>query len=149
MVTNGILYQQFGTKSDRIDTTSVNLIKYLLKLLLKLMGFTVSKNIPKSSINLKEQIINDYKLSGYLPWSPGYNEYKEDQITKAIRDEDIKVKILNGENLPEKFGVGLDERIIEYTWFFSSVERFTKQANNYLDAGPVMNHAFVVKEHAI
>lgn len=145
MVTNGILYQQFGTRSDRIDTTSVSLIKYLLKLLLKMMGFTVSKNIPKSSINLKEQIINDFKLSGYLPWSPGYNEYKEDQIAKAISDENIKFKILNSENLPEKFGVGLDERIIEYTWFFSSVESFTKQANSYLDAGPVMNHAFVVK----
>ena len=120
-------------------------IKYLFKQIFSLMGFNVTRNNIKSSIKSRNQIIEDFKLSGSLPWSSGYCEYKEDEITKAISNQNILGKILNGENLPEKFGVGLDERIIEYPWFFSQVKGREAQAARYLDAGPVMNHSFVVK----
>ena len=123
----------------------MGLIKYLLKQIFSLLGFTVTRNNIQCSIKSRNQIIDDFKLSGALPWSSGYGEYKEDEITKAISNQKIIDKIFNSENLPEKFGVGLDERIIEYPWFFfSQVKGREVQAARYLDAGPVMNHSFVV-----
>ncbi len=123
----------------------MGILKEIFKKNLSSIGYELKKTHSNYSSPSKLEIIQKFKLSGSYPWSTGYNEFKEEKILEALEDKDTIQKFLAEENLPGKFGVGLDERIIEYPWFFAQVEDRVPQATRYLDAGPVMNHSFVVE----
>jgi SAM-dependent methyltransferase len=123
----------------------VGLIKELFKKSLLSFGYELNKTRSEHHPPSKLEIIQKFESSGSLPWSAGYNEYKEEKILEALEDQNISEKFLAEENLPGNFGIGLDERIIEYPWFFSQLKDSAPIATRYLDAGPVMNHSFVVE----
>jgi Asparagine synthase len=78
-----------------------------------------------------------YFLSGRRPWSPGYYSVKKQSICQAI---DCKLG-KNGSPLPEKFGIGIDERVVEYPWIYSQLPN---RPVKMLDAGSSLNHAFLI-----
>ena len=108
------------------------------------IGYKLIKTPPPNKIQSKLEIIENFKSSGQVPWSFGYNEFKEEKILSVLNERTIMQKFSEADKLPDQFGVGLDERIIEYPWFFSQAENFSLQKFRYLDAGPVMNHKFIV-----
>lgn len=79
-----------------------------------------------------------YVARGRKPWTPGYYTAKRLLIEKAIDNEYLKY----GSTLPTKYGLRLDERVIEYPWVYS---RLPKNPGFMLDAGSALNHDFLIR----
>jgi SAM-dependent methyltransferase len=64
------------------------------------------------------------------------------------RDIELKNALLSPFNgaLPAGYGRWLDERLVEYPWFFSQVPQ---DAKNLLDAGSTLNHNFILDHAAL
>jgi hypothetical protein len=90
------------------------------------------------------RVVNEgvFYLRGMKPWSRGYAEYKTKQIQKALADNPF-----NADKLPDDYGFRLDERIIEYPWFFSRLPG--NVVGKLLDAGSVLNFEFILKHEAL
>jgi len=84
--------------------------------------------------------IRDYLRAGRVPWSRGYEEYREDQLELTLRPGNP-----HPDPLPEGFGTGLDERIVEIPWLFS---RLPSGAARLLDAGSTLNREICL-EHPL
>jgi hypothetical protein len=68
----------------------------------------------------REQKIAQYFKGGHVPWSPGYEEYKWREIAAALENESLTRGFAAG-RVPEEWGRGLDERIVEYPWLFAKL----------------------------
>lgn len=88
-------------------------------------------------------LIEAYLNNGRIPWSSGYTEYKHDYIEKILSSKDFMEIFTNGINLPGEYGYGLDERCIEYPWFFSNL---SETKGRILDAGSALNHEYILKQ---
>lgn len=87
-----------------------------------------------------ENFIHNLNKSRYLkseriPWSLGYNEYKYDSIGAFINSQALSS--FTDRKLPTGYGYRLDERTVEYPWFFA---RLKETERTILDAGSVLNH---------
>lgn len=82
--------------------------------------------------------INEYVFSrtGMKPWTRGYAEYKTRCISEQIHDADF-----DPEMLAHGYGFRIDERIVEYPWFFS---RLPRSSGKLLDAGSVLNAEYLL-----
>jgi SAM-dependent methyltransferase len=83
-----------------------------------------------------------YKWGGRVPWSAGYDDFKFQYIENLLNDPDQAQLFLSGQSLPDQFGVGLDERVIEYPWTFV---RLKPSHRLLLDAGSALNHRSVLQ----
>ncbi len=83
---------------------------------------------------LKIFLIKLYKIRGQKPWSLGYSVAKFSFIGDIVN---TNLKIFSGHRLPSGYGVGFDERVVEYPWVFS---RLKKSDMTILDAGSSLNH---------
>jgi SAM-dependent methyltransferase len=79
-----------------------------------------------------------YRLSGRRPWSKGYLSYRRRFLADQFRRGDLVKRL--GES---GYGIGLDERVIEYPWFF---ERLPERPGRLLDAGSVLNYRDLVAQ---
>jgi len=75
--------------------------------------------------------IQRFQKAGARPWTPGYEEYKEQEIGRIL-----KSGCFDPEHLPPHFGIGVDERIVEIPWFF---QRIPPGPARLLDAGSALN----------
>lgn len=87
-----------------------------------------------------EQLVRKYLKVRYLasrriPWSTGYSEYKYDFLGAFIDSKELSIFKQAG-SLPPRYGYRIDERIVEYPWFFS---RLKDDERIILDAGSVLN----------
>ena len=82
-----------------------------------------------------------YPLFGKKPWKLGYVPYKFSNINKAINDP-----LLDITKLPAGYGFRLDERIVEYLWFFQSLPN---SEGRILDAGSILNYSFLLDHHKL
>ncbi|MDO8742389.1 MAG: class I SAM-dependent methyltransferase [bacterium] len=85
---------------------------------------------------VRERNVFLYKLHGRKPWTPGYFEYKWEHIANAIHNNGIMSSFKDGGSLPERFGTGIDERIVEYPWLLAAMP---EESARVLDAGSAMN----------
>jgi hypothetical protein len=76
-----------------------------------------------------------YLRSDRIPWTTGYNEYKYDFIGRFINSHELAG--FTDRKLPTGYGYRLDERAVEYPWFFA---RLKDTERTILDAGSVLNH---------
>lgn len=83
-----------------------------------------------------------YQLTSKKPWSRGYTEYKWKLIAKNIQRNPLNAKL----ELPPHFGIGIDERIIEYTWAFKHLEN---KNSTLLDAGSTFNFNEIISSEKI
>ncbi len=77
-----------------------------------------------------------YRLTGRRPWSFGYTAYKRQKIAECISQGPF-----DSARMPAGYGIRLDERIVEYPWFFS---RLPTGPGALLDAGSILNYAFLL-----
>jgi SAM-dependent methyltransferase len=85
-----------------------------------------------------------YTISGKKPWSYGYNDTRWQLIYDTIRSAALIDQFSKG-LIPEKFGIGFDERVAEYPWIFSKLHK-TKNAK-ILDAGSTFNFSEIVEHN--
>ncbi len=84
-----------------------------------------------------------YAAGVRIPWSRGYGDFKTRYVTGVLADAGLMGRFRSAGPLPAGYGVGLDERCVEWPWFFS---RAAESARNYLDAGAALNHAHVLHQ---
>lgn len=69
-----------------------------------------------------------------------YASYKRRTLTDASTDAQVRAAMLGAGRLPEGFGRGMDERIVEYPWVLA---RLPSDATRILDAGSTLNYEWV------
>ncbi|MHC1726426.1 MAG: hypothetical protein AB9866_10525 [Syntrophobacteraceae bacterium] len=92
--------------------------------------------------NTRKRRIRAFKDNGYKPWTRGYEYYKWEHIEKTITSSESFYGLLG----TEKFGYRIDERIVEYGWFF---EKLTTEPVTMLDAGSVLNYDIILNNEKI
>lgn len=93
----------------------------------------------------EREALRRYKHDGGGPWSPGYNLYKRQLINEASSEDTLLECFRHGQSLPVGYGIGVDERCIEYPWLIAHLQ---DGPEILLDAGSALNHDFIL-EHPI
>lgn len=78
-----------------------------------------------------------------LPWSDAYSTYHTQFIALALQSPELRQIFVAGAQLPRGYGRGMDERCIEYPWFFA---RSRPDARIILDAGSALNRPEVIAQ---
>ena len=94
----------------------------------------------------RSKLIKQYIRNGRQPWSPGYGVFKWNLIEEVIADPQMLSKFNKSLPLPEKYGQFIDERIVEYPWLLSRIDR---SPGSVLDAGSTLNHDLIVRHEAL
>src|SRR5262245_51409774 len=96
-------------------------------------------NIAKSSTFLGHFLPSG---GGGRPGVGGYYDVRKLKRIKAtLSNPELLVRFAKMEKLPEGYGIGIDERCIEYPWLIS---RLGLAEGRLLDAGSTLNHAFLL-----
>lgn len=88
-------------------------------------------------------LIDHYLAGEHPPWSPGYILHRREFITRTLSSSDAMSRFGAGRPLPPGYGLGLDERCVEYPWLLSQLDA---RPERILDAGAILNHAFVLDQ---
>lgn len=112
------------------------MVKRLIRQAINRLGFEVIK---KTRPN--EQRVQDYLSGDRRPWTGEYLAYKKHFIREVLEQSDIVRRMQANDTLPEGFGIGIDERCVEYPWVFAHAR---PQAARVLDAGSALNHDYLL-----
>jgi hypothetical protein len=93
----------------------------------------------------EEKSIKKFIKNGRIPWSEGYENYKWREIEKVTNDTDIVNKFITSKELIG-YGLGLDERIIEYPWIIANL---SNTPCKLLDAGSTFNYKVILDNKII
>jgi SAM-dependent methyltransferase len=77
------------------------------------------------------------------PWSDEYLERHRRLVSTVLDDDGFLAAAGRGEALPSGYGVGFDERVVEFPWLFAQ-----GLGGRVLDAGSALNHEHIL-EHAL
>lgn len=94
----------------------------------------------------RDYYIHLYLKKGRIPWSIGYNFCKFGFINSVLNDNALISKFKNYAELPNGYGFGFDERVVEYPW---TILRLSDSKNKLLDAGSVFNFKMIVNHPKI
>jgi SAM-dependent methyltransferase len=102
--------------------------------------------LPPIVVDIGKGIRTDVALHRYLrgkrvAWSRGYWIYWEKLIVQALRDESLLERFRHGDPLPPDYGIGIDERCIEYPWLLAHLHEGPEAL---LDAGSTLNYDFIL-----
>jgi len=86
--------------------------------------------------------VKAYIKGGRKPWSRGYNLSKFDFVTNVLNNDELMAKFGAQQVLPDGYGYGYDERVVEYPWTLS---RLSADSSKFLDAGSVFNFREIVE----
>ncbi len=111
-------------------------IKKKLRRLLPPWGFEIVMWLGAKVLRLS------YLCRGRVPWSRGYSQYKARFLRRAMANDDLLHRFRHKEALPVAYGVGLDERCIEYPWLLSHL---SSEEELLLDAGSILNLDYVIE----
>jgi len=73
------------------------------------------------------------------PWTPEYAATHHAFLETVLDDANLVARFAKMKTLPDGYGVGLDERVVEYPWLISRLS-----GGRVLDAGSVLNHAHIL-----
>jgi glycosyltransferase involved in cell wall biosynthesis/SAM-dependent methyltransferase len=73
------------------------------------------------------------------PWSHEYTEAHRAFVSRELQDASLLATLRDGAPLPERFGVGFDERVVEFPWVAAQ-----ELGGRVLDAGSALNHLHVL-----
>ena len=109
----------------------------VLRFVYKLIGLIKQKYFSKK----RELDIRLYIKRGRKPWSRGYQASKFEHVEKILNNDEMISKFQDLKALPEGYGYGYDERVVEYPWTLS---RLSDSNSKLLDAGSVFNFREIV-----
>jgi SAM-dependent methyltransferase len=73
------------------------------------------------------------------PFSSEYNQRHRAVVSAALASDGLLARFADVESLPRRYGVGLDERVVEYPWTLAQ-----RPHGRVLDAGSALNHAHIL-----
>lgn len=83
-----------------------------------------------------QRALDAYRESDRQPFfAPGYTVAKEHLVLDALGDPTLRAAFATGGRLPDGYGVGFDERVVEYPWVFSRLQ----PEGLIVDAGSTFN----------
>jgi SAM-dependent methyltransferase len=87
-----------------------------------------------------------YRCSDRVPGirGRGYTAYRNSYIERLISNQDLLQLFQESRELPDEFGTGLDERVIEYPWLLSKLLGYEGECR-FLDAGSTFNHQMILQ----
>lgn len=88
-----------------------------------------------------------YVCRGLQPFGKGYRHYRDRYISQIIRDDQRLQSFAASRGLPDNFGVRIDERVVEYPWLLSRIDRLPL-GSRFLDAGSTLNHRMILEHPA-
>lgn len=107
----------------------------------------VSRLLSSIRVNIarrkREADISAYIKGGRKPWSRGYKLSKFDFIKNVLNNVVLTAKFGVQETLPDGYGYGYDERVVEYPWTLS---RLSLDEGKLLDAGSVFNFREILED---
>jgi SAM-dependent methyltransferase len=74
------------------------------------------------------------------PWTTKYVDLHRRLVSEALDDRALVERIEEGGPLPRGYGVGFDERVVEFPWLFAQRLR-----GRVLDAGSALNHEHIIE----
>ena len=89
----------------------------------------------------RELAYRRYMARGGIPFGMGYGIYRKQFITNTLSSSSLMARFVAGEPLPPGYGVGLDERCVEYPWMIGQLEA---TPGRLLDAGSTLNYDFLL-----
>lgn len=87
-----------------------------------------------------------YITSGAAPWSGRYSDARAAVVREALNSPFLMELFRSGTDLPSGYGVGIDERCVEYPYVLA---RLDERDNIVLDAGSALNHDYVLDASAM
>jgi len=72
-----------------------------------------------------------------------YGSHRNTYIQRFISKYDLLRFFQQRRALPDEFGIGLDERVIEYPWVLSRLLKYQEKCR-FLDAGSTLNHEMIL-----
>ena len=94
----------------------------------------------------EDHALRTYLRSGRVPWSRGYADYRKQVVLRAVQDAELLECFRVGGTLPPEWGVGVDERCVEWPWVLAHLA----QGNGLLlDAGAGLNRDFLLDSDAL
>jgi hypothetical protein len=89
-------------------------------------------------------ISRDHLVASFPPtqiaWRGDYGRRHQALVSAAIEDERLLQRFREGRRLPNGYGYGFDERVVEYPWLFAQ-----ELIAPLLDAGSTLNHRHVLE----
>ena len=112
-------------------------MKQKIKQVIQQFGWEIKRRSPTI-----EDYLKAYATWQGIPWDKGYNGAKFGFIHQTINDPKIMDLFRKQEQLPEQFGIGFDERCVEYPWALSHL---SQNSTKLLDAGSVLNFEIILE----
>jgi len=139
--------RRFGIEVQRLPASGLPLRDRLHRAV-EGFGFRIVRSSSPTLVSNEEdaveaQLIEQYLSGGRIPYSAGYDQYRRQYLSKILSNAEQVLNFATRAQLPDGYGHGLDERCVEYPWFFSKASR---DARRYLDAGSAMNHAYILSQ---
>jgi hypothetical protein len=88
-----------------------------------------------------DDLVGQYLAGGRVPWSKGYDVYRNGELARVVHDATLLATFRERGQLPPAYGLGLDERIVEYPWALS---RLADGPERLLDAGSTLNYPYLL-----
>jgi len=82
-----------------------------------------------------------YAARGGYPFSIGYSLYQQRFIGRVLADPELLGRFARGDALPLGYGIGLDERCVEYPWLIAQLD---PRPGTLLDAGSTLNRELIL-----
>lgn len=127
---------------DGLDRRSDDIGRQLDEIRIELglaMRFISSFGLPDAHARAGALQLAGWPEAPEQPWTPEYVERHREFVTRALDDPSLLVAIKTGRPLPGGYGIGFDERVVEFPW---TVTR--DLTGVVLDAGSTLNHPHIL-----
>jgi SAM-dependent methyltransferase len=103
------------------------------------MRFIASFGLPDAGARSAALQLAGWPEAPEQPWTREYVDRHRDFVTRALQDPSLLLAIKTGRPLPSGYGVGFDERVVEFPWTLTR-----DLTGTVLDAGSTLNHPHVM-----
>ncbi len=127
-----------GASDSRIDDLSgqVDLLRRDTQVTARIIeGFDVGRD----GLGLVLGEANDWPEGPEQPWTSEYRDQHRAFVVRALENPSLLLTLRSGRPLPERYGIGFDERVVEFPWLATR-----ELSGRVLDAGSTLNHAHVL-----
>lgn len=116
------------------------LLKKIINRVLSPLGYALAPAAQPAPADASD-VIALYDQQGRVPWSGIYEKVRGETVRRVLTSPAQMEPFRSGTALPPGYGVGIDERCVEYPWVLA---RLGPQDRHLMDAGSALNHPYVL-----